>query len=75
MHKAKAEVQTGIHAILHILEDRYPHSVSGIEIASLLNLSEENVDFLLGFLAKYALIAYDEGEKTAIISADFSTLD
>jgi len=75
MYKEKAEEQMKIQAILRILEERYPHSVSGIEIASLLNLSEENVDFLLGFLAKYTLITYDDREKTAVISADFSALE
>ena len=75
LRKEKIERQMKIQTILHILEDRYPQSVSGIEIASLVKLSEENVDFLLGFLAKYALVTYDEEEKTAVISADFSALD
>jgi len=64
-----------MHAILHILEDRYPHSVSRIEIASLVNLSTEKVDSFLGFLAKYSFVTYDEKEKTAIIRTDFSSLE
>lgn len=61
--------------ILRILEARHPHSVSGYEIASRVQLSEENIEFFLGFLAKYALITYDADEKTAVINADFSALE
>lgn len=75
MHTPKAEERMRIHAIIRILEDRYPHAVSELELASLLNLPEENVDSLLGFLAKYSFIAYDEEEKKAIITPEFSMLD
>lgn len=64
-----------MNAILRILENHYPHAVSGGEIASLLDLSEEKVDLVLEFLAKYALISYEDKEKKAVISADFSALE
>ena len=69
-----AEEQKKINVILRILEEHYPHSVSGVEIASLLNLSVEKVESFLGFLAKYSFISYDKKGKMAIISADFSSL-
>jgi hypothetical protein len=75
MKKDSAEEQLKLHAILRILEDRYPHAVSGIEIASLVDLSAEKVGSFLGFLAKYSFVIYDETEKTAAIRADFSALE
>ena len=73
MNKDNAEEQMKINAILRILEDKYPQSVSENEIASLVNLSTEKVDFFFGFLAKFSFIIYDEKEKTAVICADFSS--
>ncbi|RZN42969.1 MAG: hypothetical protein EFT35_01335 [Methanophagales archaeon ANME-1-THS] len=75
MKKDSAEEHLKLQAILHILEDRYPHAVSGLEIASLVDLSAEKVGSFLGFLAKYSFITYNETEKTALIRADFSALE
>ena len=61
-----------MNAILRILEDQNPHSVS--EIASRIKMSEEKVELFLRFLAKYEFITYDEERKTAIIRADTSSL-
>ena len=57
------------NSIIHILEDRYPHSVA--EIASSVNLSAEKAEFFLRFLAKHSFITYDEQRETAVISTDF----
>jgi len=59
-------------AILRILEDQHPHSVA--EIASLVNISADEVESFLRFLAKYSIVTYDEERKTAIIRADFLSL-
>ena len=59
-------------AIIRILEDNQPHSVA--ELASLLHLSAEKIEAILRFMAKYNLVRYDEAEKTAVISTDFSAL-
>lgn len=59
-------------AIIHILEDQHAHSVA--EIASKVNLSAEKVQHVFRFLAKYALITYDEACKTAVICDDFVAL-
>jgi len=75
MNEDSAGEHSKIEAILRILEDRYPHSVSGTELASLVDLPVENVDSFLGFLAKYSFSTYDEQEKKAIIHADFSSLE
>ena len=74
MKKDNVEERRKIDAILRILEDHYPNSISKIEIASLVNLPTEKVDSFLAFLAKYSFIAYDEKEKKAVIRADFSSL-
>ncbi len=55
-------------AILRILEDQKPHSVS--EIASRVNISEEKVELFLRFLAKYEFVTYDEERKTAVMRSD-----
>ncbi len=56
-------------AILRILEDQKPHSVS--EIASRVgDIAEEKVELFLRFLAKYEFVTYDEDRKTATIRAD-----
>ena len=59
-------------AIIDILEDQHAHSVA--EIASKVNLSAEKVQHVFRFLAKYALITYDEVCKTAVICDDFVAL-
>lgn len=59
-------------AIIHILEDLHPHSVT--EIASIVNIPAEKVELFFRFLAKYSFIKYDERRKTAVIHADFSAL-
>ena len=60
------------NSIIHILEDQLPHSVA--EIASLVNISAEKVEFFLRFLAKYSFVSYDETRETAVICADFLSL-
>lgn len=75
MYKGSAEEHVKINAILHILEDRFPRSVSERELASFANLPAEKVGSFLGFLAKYSFVIYDEREKTAVIRPDFSALE
>jgi len=61
------DAEKQMNAILRILEDQQPHSVS--EIASRVNTSEEKVELFLRFLAKYGFVTYDEDKKTATIRA------
>jgi len=61
-----------MNAIIRILEDQHPHSVS--EIASLVNISAEKVELFFRFLAKHGFVTYDEKRKAAIICADFLSL-
>lgn len=75
MEKGGAEEHLKLQAILRILEDRYPHAVSGSELASLVDLPAEKVGAFLGFLAKYSFISYNETEKTARVRAEFSALE
>jgi Mn-dependent DtxR family transcriptional regulator len=44
------------------------------EIASLVNISAEKVESFVRFLAKHGIVTYDEERKTAIIRADFLSL-
>ena len=60
------------NSIMHIMEDRQPHSV--IELASCTNMPAETVEFFLRFLAKYSFITYDEQRGTAVMCADFLSL-
>ncbi|MCD6455559.1 MAG: hypothetical protein J7K81_02050 [Methanophagales archaeon] len=55
------DAEKRMNAILRILEDQQPHSVS--EIASRVNTSEEKVELFLCFLAKYGFVTYDEDKK------------
>ncbi|MBC8521167.1 MAG: hypothetical protein H8D26_04145 [Methanomicrobia archaeon] len=64
-----------MNMILRILEDQYPHSVSAMEIASLVNVPVEKVELFLRFLAKYGFITHDEKRKTAVMCADFFLLE
>ena len=66
------DAEKRMNAILRILEDQHPHSVS--EIASRVNTSEEKVELFLRFLAKYEFVTYDEDKKTATIRADSFSL-
>ena len=66
------DAEKQMNAILRILEDQHPHSVS--EIASRVNTSEEKVELFLRFLAKYEFVTYDEDKKTATIRADSFSL-
>lgn len=70
----EVEEQMNMNAILCVLEYYYPHSVSKIELASLLQLSASKVDAILGFLTKYSVIRYDEESRTAAICEDFVSL-
>jgi predicted transcriptional regulator len=61
-----------MNKILHILEDKKPHSVS--ELVSAANISEDKVSSFLQFLAAYQIIVTDEERKAAIVSLDYVTL-
>jgi len=60
------DAEKRMNAILRILEDQHPHSVS--EIASRVNTSEEKVGLFLRFLAKYGFATYDEDKKNRYYS-------
>lgn len=67
--------ETSMNEMLRILEERHPHPVSVIEMASIVNVPVEKVKIFFRFLAKYSFIEYDEQRETAVIHADFLSLE
>jgi len=74
MSNAEEKMEMVMNMILRILEDKYPLSMSEVEIASLVNLPVGKTELFLRFLAKYSFITYDEHRKTAVICTDFLSL-
>ena len=74
MSNAEEKMEMVMNMILRILEDKYPLSMSEVEIASLVNLPVGKTELFLRFLAKYSFITYDEHRKTAVICNDFLSL-
>ncbi|RLG32529.1 hypothetical protein DRN97_07185 [Methanosarcinales archaeon] len=74
MSNVEEKMEMVMNMILRILEDKYPLSMSEVEIASLVNLPVGKTELFLRFLAKYSFITYDEHRKTAVICADFLSL-
>ena len=74
MSNVEEKMEMVMNMILRILEDKYPLSMSEVEIASLVNLPVGKTELFLRFLAKYSFITYDEHRKTAVVCTDFLSL-
>jgi len=74
MSNVEEKMEMVMNMILRILEDKYPLSISEVEIASLVNLPVGKTELFLRFLAKYSFITYDEHRKTAVVCTDFLSL-
>jgi len=64
--------KTGDAVIMEILNDQVPHSLA--ELASIAHVPVWKVRAFVDFLAKYALVTYDQQKQIVAICPDFVLL-